>query len=161
MHSRLLAVLPYLRYGQALLCCHDSPAQCTAACSLSCLICVMDRLFYAVMTHLLTCTAAVQYLLHTVQLSPARCPFSLCFPFRLFCYLSCLTCSLLSCCLVSAAHCPDTPAAILPLLLSVLSHLLTAQLLFSLCCSLSRHSCCYPASSASCPVSPAHCSAAV
>ncbi len=53
MHRRLLAVLPYLLYGQALLCCPDSPAQCTAACSLSCLICFMDRLFYAVLTHLL------------------------------------------------------------------------------------------------------------
>jgi hypothetical protein len=52
MHRRLLAVLPYLLYGQARLCCPDSPAQCTAACSLSCLIFFMDRLFYAVLTHL-------------------------------------------------------------------------------------------------------------
>jgi hypothetical protein len=48
-----IAVLPYLLYGQALLCCPNSPAQCTAACSLSCLIFFMDRLFYAVLTHLL------------------------------------------------------------------------------------------------------------
>jgi hypothetical protein len=85
MHSRLLAVLPYLLYGQALLCCLDSPAQCTVACSLSCLIFFMDRLFYAVLTNLLTCTAAVQYLLLTVQPSPAPFPFSFCFLFRLFC----------------------------------------------------------------------------
>jgi hypothetical protein len=38
---------------------------------------------------------------------------------------------------------------------AILSNLLTAQLLFSLCCSLSRHSCCYPASAAHCLDSPA------
>jgi hypothetical protein len=84
---------------------------------------------------------------HFCTASPARCPLFLCFLFRLFCKLSCLTCSLLSCCLVSAVHCPNSSPAILPLLLSIQTLLLQSCLfsllsclftfLHSLSCSLS------------------------
>jgi hypothetical protein len=138
MHSHLLAVLPYLLYGQALLCCPYSPAQCTAACLLFCLIFFIDRLIYAVLTHLL-----IAQLL-------AGCP-----------ALSSLwTGSSTICCPDSPAQC--TAACSLSYLIffmdrlfyANLTHLLTAQLVFSLCCSLSGLSSCYPASSACFPDSP-------
>jgi hypothetical protein len=118
MDRLFYAVLTHLLNGQPLARCPALSSSWTGssmlswlillnAQPLSCLIFFMDRLFYAVLTHLLTCTAAVQYLLHTVQSSPARCPFSL------------------------YACCSDSPAAILPLLLAVQT-LLLLSCLFSL-----------------------------
>jgi hypothetical protein len=106
MHSRLLDVLPYLLYGQALLCCPDSPAHCTATCSLSWLILFMDRLFYAVLTHLLN----AQPLAGCPALSSLWTGSSM---------LSWLTCSMDSRLLAVLPHllygqallcCPDSPA---------------------------------------------------
>jgi hypothetical protein len=143
MHSRLLAVLPYLLYGQALLSCPDSTVNLHSRCpvpaahrpALSCSLSLLPLL--SVQTFLL---AVLSHLL-AAQL--------------LFC-LCCLL-SRLSCCYpVSYACCPDSPAAILPLKLAVKTLLLLSHLF----CMLSRLSCCYPASSACCPdsllVSAAH-----
>ncbi len=167
MPSRLLAVLPYLLSGQALLCYPDSPANCRATvqyllltvqpsparCSVSlyafrsdfpasifvspahCSAAVcpllltirslfMDRLFYAILPHLLAVqTFLLAVLSHLLTAQLLSCLFCLLyslycslsflplfFLYRLFCWLSCLTCSLLSCCLVSAAPCPASPS---------------------------------------------------
>ncbi len=130
MDSRLLAVLPYFLYGQALLCCPYSPSQCTAACSLFCLIFFMGRLFYAVLTHLLN----AQPLARCSALSSLWTGSSM---------LSCLTCSMhsrllavlpyllygqvLLCCPYSPAQ--YTAACSLSCLIfyAVLTHLLNTQ----------------------------------
>ncbi len=105
MHSRLLAVLPYLLYGQALLCCPNSPANLHSRCPVPA-------------THRSVLSCSLSFL-------------PLCLLFRLSCCYS-----------ASSAHCLDSPAAFLPLLLAVQTLML-----------LSRLSCSYPASPALCPAS--------
>ncbi len=155
MHSRLLAVLPYLLYGQALLCCPDSPAYLHSRCpvpathrpALTCQLSFLLLCFLlAVMSHLLTAQLLFSLCCSQASLSS--------WIFCLFCFLCCLfalsflTSSLftISCFVIHPLLLAMLPPLLVvhPLLLAIFpSPLLTAEGLSRLCYSPSSlYACC-------------------